>query len=477
MGVVYVAHLETSTLAAQTAGAESRETALVSDLGQRVCLVHELAQGVGAEERVDDAGDGLGVDEVGGCEHLIITHIHALADGAAHTGQTDGKLVGQLLAYSAHAAVGEVVDIIDLCLGIDQLNEVLDNLNNIFTRKHTHVGIRIEVELAVDAVATYVAQVVALLGEEEVVDDFARTGIVGGVGITQLAIDVEHSFLLGVGRILGQRVEDDAVVAAVGVFLMYENRLGTAVENICDIVVGEQGLAVHDDLVTLNRNDFARVFIHEVLNPRLQHTCCQLLAHHLLEVGLVDLDLFGEVEDFEDILIVLETDSTQQRRDRQLLLTVDVSVHHIADVCSKLYPRALERNNTCAVERRTIGVETGTEEHTRRTVQLTHYDTLGAIDDEGAVGRHVRDGTEEHVLNDGVEILVVRVGAVELQLSLQRHSVGQTTLQTLFDTVTRRVDVIVEELENEIVARVRDGEVLGENFVQAVVLAQFGRRV
>ena len=55
MSIVYVTNLETGTLAGKTTGAKGRHTALVGDFGQRVGLVHELREGVGAEECVDDA--------------------------------------------------------------------------------------------------------------------------------------------------------------------------------------------------------------------------------------------------------------------------------------------------------------------------------------------------------------------------------------------------------------------------------------
>ena len=55
VGIVDVTHLESGALTRQAAGTQGTHTALVGHLGQRVCLIHELAQGVGAEEGVDDA--------------------------------------------------------------------------------------------------------------------------------------------------------------------------------------------------------------------------------------------------------------------------------------------------------------------------------------------------------------------------------------------------------------------------------------
>ena len=110
-------------------------------------------------------------------------------------------------------------------------------------------------------------------------------------------------------------------------------------------------------------------------------------------------------------------------------------------------------------------------------MQLGNDHTLGTVDNERAVGGHVRDSTEEHVLDKRAEVLVVGVGAVELQLGLQRHAVGQSALQTLVNGVTGRIDVVVEKLQHEIVACIRNREVLGEHLVESVILALFNRRI
>ena len=105
-------------------------------------------------------------------------------------------------------------------------------------------------------------------------------------------------------------------------------------------------------------------------------------------------------------------------------------------------------------------MNTLSEEHTGRTVQLRNDDTLSTIDDERTVGCHVRDGAKENVLNERTEVLMVRVGAVEFHLGLQGYAIGQTALQTLVDGVAGRVDEVIQELKNEVITRVGDREVL-----------------
>ena len=113
---MHVAHLETGTLTRQTAGAEGRQTTLVGDFSQRVCLVHELRQSVGAEEGVDNRRNRFGIDKVDGGEHFVVTHIHALTDGSRHTGQTHTELVVELFADRAYTTVAQVVDVVDIGL-------------------------------------------------------------------------------------------------------------------------------------------------------------------------------------------------------------------------------------------------------------------------------------------------------------------------------------------------------------------------
>ena len=110
---MHVTNLETCTLTRQTARTKSRKTTFMSNLSQRVRLVHELGQRVSSEERIDNARNSFGVNQIGRSKHFVVANIHAFTDRSAHTGQTDGKLVGKLLAYRADTTVAQMVDIVD----------------------------------------------------------------------------------------------------------------------------------------------------------------------------------------------------------------------------------------------------------------------------------------------------------------------------------------------------------------------------
>jgi len=108
------------------------DTAFVRELRQRVGLVHELRQLVRPEECIDHRRQCLGVDQVHRCENLVVTDVHAFADGTGHPGETDTKLVVQLLSHSPDTAVAQVVDVVDLSLALTSSIRYFNNGNDVF---------------------------------------------------------------------------------------------------------------------------------------------------------------------------------------------------------------------------------------------------------------------------------------------------------------------------------------------------------
>ena len=151
---------------------------------------------------------------------------------------------------------------------------------------------------------------------------------------------------------------------------MNQNSRNVAIQDNLDSIVSQFTFTIQNHLVTLDGYHFTGILVNEVFRPALQHTGCQLATKNFLQRLLINLNLLGEVEDFQDILIVLKADSSQQSCNGQFLLTVDVCVHNIVNVCSKLDPASLEGDDTGRIQLRTIGMNTTTKEYTRRTVQL-----------------------------------------------------------------------------------------------------------
>ena len=123
---MHVSDLHVGALAAQTAGAQSGQTALVGQFRQRVGLIHELAQGAGAEELLDGGGDGADVDQALGRDDVQILNGHALADHALHAAEADAELVLQQLAHAAQAAVAQVVDVVGGAHAVGQGAQIVD---------------------------------------------------------------------------------------------------------------------------------------------------------------------------------------------------------------------------------------------------------------------------------------------------------------------------------------------------------------
>ena len=119
---------------------------------------------------------------------------------------------------------------------------------------------------------------------------------------------------------------------------MEKYRLSTRIEDIINVVLSKFSLTLHDNLVALDRYNLAGILVNEVLVPRLEHTCSKLTTDGSLHILLVDLHLLSKVEYLKDILVLLVAHGTEKSCYGQLLLTVDVSIHNIVDVSSKLNP-------------------------------------------------------------------------------------------------------------------------------------------
>ncbi len=61
---MYVTHLKAGTLTGQTTRAQCGDTTLVSDLGQRIILIHELGQLARAEKLFHRRSHRLGIDHI-----------------------------------------------------------------------------------------------------------------------------------------------------------------------------------------------------------------------------------------------------------------------------------------------------------------------------------------------------------------------------------------------------------------------------
>ena len=72
---------------------------------------------------------------------------------------------------------------------------------------------------------------------------------------------------------------------------------------------------------------------------------------------------------------------------------------------------------------------------------------------------------------------MVGICTIQLHLGLKGYAVCQSALKTLIYGITRRIDIVIQELKNEIISRIGDREILREYLIQTVILAFFRRSV
>ena len=170
VGHVHVAHFEAGTFARQTARAKGRDTALVGDLGQRVGLVHELRQLRGTEELLQRGRDRLAVDQVVRHQRLLLGLAETLLHGLFDAGQTGAVLVLGQFADATHAAVAEVVDVVDFAVAVAQVDQDLDDGEDVLVGQHHRAGRLVAADLGVELHAADARQVVRVRVVEQALE-------------------------------------------------------------------------------------------------------------------------------------------------------------------------------------------------------------------------------------------------------------------------------------------------------------------
>ena len=209
VAVVHVADVEPGALPGQTAWAERRQPALVRQLGQRVVLVHELGELAGAEELLDRRDHRARVDQRRRRDRVRVADRHALLDDSLHPDQSHAELVLQELAYRAHPAVAEVVDVVgDLLLarGVVQLDELAQERDEVALLEDAQLTLAdaledvllVAAQPLVDLVAADAAEVEAARVEEQRLEQVARVVHRRRVARPDAAVELEE-------RVLGLR--------------------------------------------------------------------------------------------------------------------------------------------------------------------------------------------------------------------------------------------------------------------------------
>ena len=411
MGRVHVAHLDRRALAREAAGAEGAQAAAVAQAGQRVRLVHELAELRGAEELLLRGDDRADVDDRLRRDRVGVLGGEALAHDALHPVQADAEGLLDELADGPQAAVAEVLVLVevladglarvglrlggvvlDLDVGLlghaehpRQRDELLDEGEDVVVRQRAGLEVDVEAQARVELVAADAREVVALGIEEELVQQRARV-----VDARRLA-----------GALLLEQLDERALLGL--------RRLGVGLDRVADVE--------------------------------------------------------AVVEEVEDLLVGRVAHRAQQDGDRQLALAVDADEDLALLVDLELEPRAAGRHEV-RDEDLLLAVLGLHEVGARRADELRDDDALGAVDDERAPLGHPREVAHEHRLLADLTGLAVD----ERDGDGQRAGVREVLLAALLDRRDRIVEVELAEVDGEVAGVVLDRRDVGDRLAQAALL-------
>src|SRR5438270_13481577 len=115
-----VADFKAGAVARESPWPESRETAFVGQLRQRINLIHELRKLTATEEIPNDRRERFGIDQFlrRHAFHALIEKGHALLDEPLGAGQTDPALIGEQFAHSTDAAAAEVIEVVQAAFAL-----------------------------------------------------------------------------------------------------------------------------------------------------------------------------------------------------------------------------------------------------------------------------------------------------------------------------------------------------------------------
>src|SRR5438270_14031355 len=96
-------------------------------------------------------------------------------------------------------------------------------------------------------------------------------------------------------------------------------------------------------------------------------------------------------------------------------------------------------------------------------MKLGYNNPFGTIDNKCSTGCHVRNVSQEYILNDCLEVYMLFIITAKTELCFKRNRISKSSFNTLFYGVSRRVDKIIEEFQHENIPGISDRKILFEN--------------
>ncbi len=447
-----VADFETGAVAVQTTGPESGETALVGQLGERVDLIHELAQLRTTEEVPHDGGEGLGVDQLRGSHpiEIDVEQGHALLDEALGAGEPDPALVRQQLTDSPDPATAKVIDVIEDPFPATQAEEIGHRDEEVISGDDALVLIHVEGKLLVDLVTTDAGKVVLLRIEEEALEKGAGVRHGRRIARAETAVDVLERLFLVLRGVLPEGLDEEVVVRG-----------------------GDAGHRLHTERMELrDRRESERLvslrYDHVPIKDIVEDDLVRELG--LVDIG-IDLELLDVVELLDNVFVGRVADGAEEGRRKKLAAAaaaIEVNIEEVVRVELHFHPGAAVGDDAETVKGLAIEVQVRLEANAGRTVQLADDDALGAIDDKGATQGHHRQFAH-------VDALFLRAGLVgEGEGHIERRTEGFSITERLKSGELGLAHLILGKIQGEFLIVALDREDLAENRLQACRDARVG---
>ena len=265
----------------------------MGQLGKRIRLIHELTQLTAAEEVTDYSAKRLGIDEFlrRDLVRIGIKQRHALADETLCASEADAALVRKKFAHSANAAATEVVNVIGHTIPCTEPDEVFHRGDKVFLGQSALVVVNFEIEFLVDLVTTYAAEIITLGVKEQAFEHATR--ILNGwrIARAQLAVDVFECFVLVVGWVFFEGLDDGVVVFRIDNL----NRFMTQADQLANDGRSERLKGATD-------SDLA---ITDIGDQNLR-------SNFLFVEFFAEFEVLGFVEKIDDILVRRETHGAKE---------------------------------------------------------------------------------------------------------------------------------------------------------------------
>ena len=511
---MYVTDVEGCTVTGKTAGTECRKTALVSQLGKGVSLVHELRKLRRSEELADNGCNGSDVDKSLGSKLLIIMSGHSLADDLFHTGEADSDLVLKLFAYGTDTTVAEMVDIVGGSNIVSEVKQIVDGCKNILAGDVLGAklvdasgtsrldSIKVASALFHNRKKNGSGNLLANAAIEKLVAD----DLFGPAGVVREYLDNFAVVKIDRNLVYCRVFDLESFLGSYNVAFLEEElaadgaNYGRSKTAVCDSL-GDSKLLV--ELVTSNGSDVVSLCIKEEvvdkgksridLNRLTGTELTEDLAEGLNRCGRVAVDrrrlrlvLFKScaetdivTEHFKDILcafnarnhitgfgVYRKSEGADKHCKRELTVFIYSYINDVVAVYLILKPCAAVRYDLCSKRLLARLVYVRSIVHTGRTNDLRDDDTLCTVDNEGAVFSHDREVTHINIgLLDFSRLLVIETN-VDLQGSGVVNVSFLAFLNRIFGLGIYRIG---NEFDRKITAVIDYRRYVAENLSQSLI--------